>query len=75
MSTPKTTQAAPFDREPANCTDAECPPQVDSAAQGAIGRKLREAYEEVVREEVPERLLQLLDQLKKKEQDQNRDGA
>ena len=74
MSTPKT-DPAPFDREEKDAADPDCPPKVDSAAQGAIGRKLREAYEEVVKEEIPERLLQLLDELKKKEQDQNRGGA
>lgn len=40
---------------------------IDEAIQGALGRKLRESYEEVVREQVPDKLLRLLDQLKKSE--------
>lgn len=41
---------------------------IDTAIQGALGRKLRESYEEVVREEVPDKLLKLLDELKLAEQ-------
>ena len=40
---------------------------IDEAIQGVLGRKLRESYEEVVREQVPDKFLQLLDQLKKSE--------
>jgi len=53
----------------------ETPAQVDAAIQGTLGRKLRETYDQVVQEQVPERLLQLLDELKKKEQDSNKGGA
>ena len=42
---------------------------VDAPIQGALGRKLRESYDEVVKEAVPDKFLQLLDQLKKSEGD------
>lgn len=45
--------------------DIEPAATIDEAIQGALGRKLRESYDEVVREEVPEKFLRLLDQLKK----------
>jgi len=48
---------------------------IDQAIQGALGRKLRETYEEVVREQVPEKFLQLLDQLKKTETDGSKQGG
>jgi hypothetical protein len=35
---------------------------VDAAIQGALGRKLRESYDQVVKEAVPDKFLQLLDQ-------------
>lgn len=47
--------------------EKEQTPMVDAAVQGALGRKLRESYEEVVREEIPGRFLQLLEELKQKE--------
>jgi anti-sigma factor NepR-like protein len=50
-------------------SEPEQTPKLDAAVQGALGRKLRESYEEVVREEVPSRFLNLLDELKKKERD------
>jgi hypothetical protein len=50
-----------------NAADAEPGAGVDAAIQGALGRKLRESYDEVVREAVPDKFLQLLDQLKKSE--------
>ena len=40
---------------------------VDAAIQGALGRKLRESYDQVVMETVPDKFLQLLDQLKQSE--------
>ncbi len=40
---------------------------VDSLLQSSLGRKLRDSYQEVVNEEVPEKFLALLNQLKKKE--------
>lgn len=42
-------------------------PQVDSALQGNLGRKLREVYQEVVNEDVPSKFLDLLSELKKRE--------
>lgn len=43
--------------------------------QGQIGKKLREAYSELVSEPVPDRFLQLLQQLKSKETDRKEGGA
>ncbi len=40
---------------------------VDAAIQGALGRKLRESWEEVVKEEVPKKFTVLLEQLKQAE--------
>ncbi len=40
---------------------------LDEAVQSAIGRKLRETWEAVVNEEVPDKFRVLLDQLKKSE--------
>lgn len=40
---------------------------VDSLLQSTLGKKLRDSYQEVVNEEVPEKFLALLDQLKSKE--------
>lgn len=40
---------------------------LDEAIQGVLGRKLRESYEEIVKEKVPDKLLQLLDDLKRSE--------
>lgn len=42
---------------------------IDEAIQGALGRKLRESYDQVVREQVPDKFMLLLDQLKKSESD------
>jgi hypothetical protein len=42
-------------------------PAVDASIQGVLGRKLRENYDEVVREEVPRKFLELLEDLKRKE--------
>jgi hypothetical protein len=51
-------------------------PAVDSSIQGLLGRKLRENYEEVVKEEVPQKFLQLLEELKRKEKaDKNESGS
>jgi hypothetical protein len=68
MSTPKSVQSAqsvavenPMEAEPAAT--------IDPAIQGALGRKLRESYDEVVREQVPDKFMALLDQLKKSEKD------
>jgi hypothetical protein len=68
MSTPKSLQPAQgVSAESAVSTEQTA--SIDAGIQGALGRKLRESYEEVVREEVPDKFLQLLDQLKKSEKD------
>jgi hypothetical protein len=61
---------APLDGE----TKGE-PAAVDTMVQGALGRKLRESYEEIVKEKVPDKFLQLLDQLKQSEQVDKPDEA
>lgn len=43
-------------------------PGLPNELQGQIGKKLREAYTELVTEPVPDRFVQLLQQLKNKEQ-------
>lgn len=40
---------------------------VDTVLQGTLGKKLRETYQEVVAEAVPEKFLTLLAELRKKE--------
>ena len=55
--------------------DDEPAASIDAAIQGALGRKLRESYEEVVREEVPDKFLKLLDDLKFSEQGSGAKGA
>jgi hypothetical protein len=47
--------------------------QLPTELQGQIGRRLREAYNELVSEPVPDRFIQLLQQLKQRE-DQGRGG-
>lgn len=42
-------------------------PALPTELQGQIGKKLREAYTELVTEPVPDRFVQLLQQLKNKE--------
>ncbi len=51
----------------ASCAGSDGAPAVDAAIQGALGRKLRESYDEVVKEEVPQKFLELLETLKQKE--------
>jgi hypothetical protein len=66
MSTPKTVQPARSVRHE-DAISMEQPASLDEAIQGAIGRKLRESWDEVVNEEVPDKFRKLLDQLKKSE--------
>ncbi|MCC7250555.1 NepR family anti-sigma factor [Hyphomicrobium sp.] len=47
--------------------DIEPAASLDEAIQGALGRKLRESYEEIVNEQVPEKFIQLLNELKNTE--------
>lgn len=42
--------------------------------QGQIGERLREAYNELISEPVPDRFVQLLQQLKKREEQQDPEG-
>ncbi|HEX2842330.1 NepR family anti-sigma factor [Hyphomicrobium sp.] len=65
MTTPKPVQPANIAAQEA--VDAEPAASLDEAIQGALGRKLRESYDEVVREQVPDKFLKLLDQLKHSE--------
>ncbi len=66
MSTPKSVQ-------PAQSVGAESAismepaASLDEAVQDALGRKLRESWEEVVNEKVPDKFKDLLDQLKNTE--------
>lgn len=48
--------------------DNEPAASVDAGIQGALGRKLRESYDEVVRENVPDKFLKLLNDLKTAEE-------
>ena len=45
-------------------------PPLPMELQGQIGQRLREAYNELVSEPVPDRFIQLLQQLKKREEEQ-----
>jgi hypothetical protein len=66
MSTPKIIQpvqsAAVSDSAERGASSA-----FDQAIQGSLGRKLRETYEEVVKEQVPDKFLELLSDLKRAE--------
>lgn len=67
MSTPKSIQPAQT-VEQGDALSMDSPAaSLDEAIQSAIGRKLRESWEEVVNEEVPDKFRTLLDQLKKSE--------
>lgn len=69
MTTPKSVQPGQSVTAESAMSTTEQTASIDAGIQGALGRKLRESYEEVVRETVPDKFLQLLDQLKKSEQD------
>ncbi len=69
MTTPKSVQPGQSVTAESAMSTAEQTASIDAGIQGALGRKLRESYEEVVRETVPDKFLQLLDQLKKSEKD------
>jgi len=51
------------------------PASLDEAIQSAIGRKLRESWQEVVNEKVPDKFRDLLDQLKKSESPDQENGG
>jgi hypothetical protein len=42
-------------------------PEVDQITQGHLGRKLRAAYDEIVRQPVPDKFLKLLEELERRE--------
>ena len=73
MTIPKTFQPATNVAAESD-VDAEPAATVDAAIQGALGRKLRESYEEVVREDVPDKFLKLLNELKVAERDDDSKG-
>lgn len=73
MTIPKSFQPAQ-DIAAESDMDGEPAATIDAAIQGALGRKLRESYEEVVREEVPDKFLQLLNDLKMAEQSDEAEG-
>jgi len=54
---------------------ADATPAVDASIQGLLGRKLRENYDEVVKEAVPDKFLLLLEELKKKEKGGKKGGG
>ncbi len=61
------------DRSQGNCDSVI--PSVDADIQGKIGQKLRENYHRVVSEPIPDRFLELLEQLKKKVPPPAEDGT
>ena len=50
--------------------EAAVEPPIDRRIQIHLGRKLKEAYEDLVREPVPEKFHQLLEELERKEKKQ-----
>ena len=57
------------------CDDDASAPSVDAVIQSRLGQKLREGYQQVVNEKIPDRFLDLLEQLKKKERPGTEDGS
>jgi len=66
MTTPKAVQPVRSEAGESNMTP-EPPAQIDAVIQGAIGRRLRDSYGEIVNEKVPDDLLDVLKRLKEKE--------
>jgi hypothetical protein len=64
MTTPKTGSKAMQTNDGA---EPKAGPSVDTAIQGTLGRKLRDTYDQVVKEQVPDKFLNLLAELKQKE--------
>jgi len=50
-------------------------PALDSRIQGLIGRELRAHYDALVKDQIPESLLKLLDDLAKSERDHKKDNS
>lgn len=67
MSTPKSVQPAQKSVRAESAIGMEPAASLDEAIQDALGRKLRESWEEVVNEKVPDKFKNLLDQLKNSE--------
>lgn len=74
MSTPKSIQPAQA-VETANAFSLDPPASLDEAIQSTIGRKLRESWQEVVDEKVPDKFRELLDQLKRSETPDHENGG
>ncbi len=75
MNAPGSENKKTEDEAQGECGAADGAPAVDASIQGLLGRKLRENYDEVVKEEVPRKFLQLLDELKRKEKGEKKDGG
>jgi len=75
MNAPGSENNKAEDEAPGECVEADAVPAVDASIQGLLGRKLRENYDEVVKEQVPQKFLQLLDELKRKEKGGKKDGG
>ena len=74
MSTPKSVQPAQSVGSE-SAIGMEPAASLDEAIQDALGRKLRESWEEVVNEKVPDKFKDLLDKLKNAENgDKGREG-
>jgi hypothetical protein len=67
MTTPKNDKKSAGSESQSECGGGGPGPAIDASVQGVLGRKLRENYEAVVKEEVPEKFLHLLEELKQKE--------
>ena len=55
------------DGDEAGRSVADQPVMIDSAAQALIGQQLKAMYSDLVRQEIPDDLLRLLDELEAKE--------
>ncbi len=66
MSKPKFVDQA--QGEPSAPADSDDVAIVDEVIQGALGRRLRESWDAIVKEEVPRQFGELLEQLKNSEQ-------
>ena len=55
------------DSSDASAAGGARPRKLDKSAQSAIGTRLRAYYDEVAREEIPDRFVELLKQLENKE--------
>jgi len=67
MSSPKFVEQA----QGANLSDAAdstASGSVDEVVQGVLGRRLRESWEQIVREDIPQKFMDLLTDLKNTEQ-------